>query len=714
MSFFKWCWQPKKLFLSRLTTHAPMTPAQAQTKIRELSAQIQHYNHRYYQDSVSEIPNFEFDQLLTQLVALEREYPQWQLPDSPSLRVGGAIAKEFVQVPHKRPMLSLGNTYNEEELKEFDQRIKKMLGETPYEYVAELKFDGVALSLTYRNGLFVQGLTRGDGDQGDDITANLKTIRTLPLRVDKKHLQPYQEPANEAAFPAEFEIRGEGFMSHQAFDRLNDEIAKENEKRTNEGKKLLTYLANPRNAASGAFKMLDSAAVARRTLDAYVYDLQADGLPFQTHEESLKFLQKAGFQVSPHFQKCQDIDAVMAYIKHWEFQRADLPLDTDGIVIKINSYAQRETLGFTSKSPRWATSFKYKAENAATELLSVSYQVGRTGAVTPVANLAPVKLAGTTVKRATLHNANEIARLDLHQGDAVFVEKGGEIIPKITGVDLTKRQAGSLRIEFVAQCPECGTGLVRRAEEVAYYCPNEKGCPPQIKGKIEHFVARKAMDIDSLGGKTIEQFFDRGLVKSPADLYDLRVEQIRELEGFKAQSSQNVVLGIAASKAQPFSRVLFALGIRFVGETVAEKLTIFFKNIDNLAKASLEELTSAPEVGGKIAESVRAWFAEPENLAHLERLRAAGLQFAESENELVKLSDKLVGKTFVVSGVFQQFDREAIKLLIEQHGGRNVSSVSAKTSYVLAGDDMGPAKREKAQKLNVTILSEAEFIAMIS
>jgi DNA ligase (NAD+) len=690
----------------------PMTPEQAQTQVRELSARINHYNQRYYQDSVSEISDYEFDQLLAQLIALEQQFPELQQPDSPTLRVGGAVTKEFAQVRHKRPMLSLGNTYSEDELREFDQRVKKLLGEEPCEYVAELKFDGVALSLTYRDGLFVQGLTRGDGEQGDDITANLKTIRTLPLRVDARHLQAYA-PAGEGGFPAEFEVRGEGFMSHDVFDRLNDEITKENESRAREGKKLQTYLANPRNAASGAFKMQDSRAVAKRALDAYLYDLQADGLPFQTHAESLEFLQKLGFQVSPHYQKCADIEAVVAFVRHWEFRRADLPLDTDGIVVKLNSYAQREALGFTSKSPRWAISYKYKAESAATELVSVSYQVGRTGAVTPVANLAPVKLAGTTVKRATLHNANEIVRLDLHQGDTVLVEKSGEIIPKITGVDLARRKPGSLRIEFVANCPECGTGLVRRPEEVAYYCPNEKGCPPQLKGKIEHFVARKALDIDSLGGKTVELFFDRGLIKSPADLYDLRAEQVRELEGFKEQSSQNIINGIAASRQQPFSRVLFALGIRFVGESVAEKLTAFFKNIDNLANASLEELTTAPEVGSKIAESVRAWFAEPDNLAELARLRAAGLQFTETEKEVTILSDKLAGKTFVVSGVFVHFGRDQIKSVIEQHGGKNVSSISAKTSYVLAGEDMGPAKREKAQKLGVAIISEDEFLQMI-
>jgi DNA ligase (NAD+) len=681
----------------------PVNATAAEQEIAELSAKILHYNQRYYQDSVSEITDYEFDQLLERLLALERAFPQLRQPDSPSQRVGGTVTKEFAQVKHRYPMLSLGNTYNEQELLEFDERIRKTLGDEPYEYVCEIKFDGVALSLTYRGGVLAQGLTRGDGEQGDDITANLRTIRTLPLRV-----------GGLPGGAAEFEVRGEGFMSRAVFDRLNEEITEENERRAQEGKKPLTYLANPRNAASGTFKMQDSAVVARRHMDCYVYDLLGENLPFATHSEALAALAKLGFQVSPGYELCPDIEAVVAFIKKWEFQRAQLPLDTDGIVIKINHYAQRETLGFTSKSPRWAIAYKYKAESAATELLSISYQVGRTGAVTPVANLAPVKLAGTTVKRATLHNANEIARLDLHLGDTVFVEKGGEIIPKITAVDLTKRQPGITHVQFITNCPECSTPLQRRAEEVAFYCPNEKGCPPQIKGRIEHFIGRKAMDIDSLGSKTVELFFDQGWLRTAADLYHLQAADIQRLEGFKEQSTQNILVGIEASKQQPFSRVLFALGIRYVGETVAEKLADFFQDIDQLQQATAEQLTAAPEIGGKIAESVVAWFADPDNQALVAQLRAEGLQMAGGAAKLEALSNKLAGKTFVISGVFENYEREALKDLIEQHGGKNVGSVSAKTTYLLAGEGLGPSKLEKATKLGVQILSEAEFTSLIA
>lgn len=678
-----------------------MTTEQAQKRIAELSEKIHYYNHRYYHDSVSEISDYEFDKLLEALGTLEKQYPELALPDSPTQRVGGAVTKEFVQVKHKFPMLSLGNTYSEGELLDFDQRVRKLLGNQSFEYVCELKWDGVALSMTYRDGLLVQGVTRGDGEQGDDITANIKTIRTLPLRVQADRL------------PQVFEIRGEGFMSREVFDSLNEEIAEENERREKEGKKLLNYLANPRNAASGTLKMQDSAAVAKRRINAYIYDLLCEENPFATHTESLDYLKEAGFQVSPYYRKCSTMEEVFAFIREWEVKREQLPLDTDGVVIKINNYAQREELGFTAKSPRWAIAYKYKAESAATELLSISYQVGRTGAVTPVANLQPVKLAGTTVKRASLHNANEIARLDLHEGDTVFIEKGGEIIPKITAVDTARRKTGALQIRFITHCPECSTALVRNSGEAAFYCPNDKGCPPQLKGKIEHFIGRKAMNIDSMGGKTVDLFFDKNMIRTPADLYQLRQEDILGLEGFKELSSQNIINGIEASKNQPFSRVLFGMGIRFVGETVAEKLADYFKSIDALAVADKETLVSVPEIGEKIADSIIAWFADADNRAYVESLRAAGLQLVSSGGREV-LSEKLTGKTFVISGVFKKYERDELKELITQHGGKNVGSVSAKTDFLLAGDGMGPAKLEKAEKLGVKIISEEDFEQMIA
>jgi len=678
-----------------------MTTEQAQQRIAELSEKINYYNYRYYHDSISEISDYEFDRLLEELTALEKQYPELALPDSPTQRVGGAITKEFTQVKHKYPMLSLGNTYSKGELLDFDQRIRKLLGSQPFEYVCELKWDGVALSIIYRNNVFVQGVTRGDGEQGDDITANIKTIRTLPLRVQADLL------------PQEFEVRGEGFMSREVFDSLNEEITEENERRKKDGRKLLSYLANPRNAASGTLKMQDSATVARRKINAYIYELLCEENPFTTHTESLDYLRKIGFQVSPHYRLCRNMEEVFSFIEDWELKRENLPVDTDGVVIKINNYAQRKALGFTAKSPRWAIAYKYKAESAATELQSISYQIGRTGAVTPVANLHPVKLAGTTVKRASLHNANEIARLDLHEGDTVFIEKGGEIIPKITGVDTARRKKGALPIRFITCCPECGTALVRNPGEAAFYCPNEKGCPPQLKGKIEHFISRKAMNIDSMGGKTVNLFFEKGMIRTPADLYQLRQEDILQLEGFKELSSQNIISGIEASKNQPFSRVLFGLGIRFVGETIAEKLADYFKSIDALAAADKETLTGMPEIGEKIADSIIAWFADADNRAYVERLRAAGLQLAVCGSYEV-LSNKLASKTFVISGVFKKYEREELKNMIVRHGGKNVSSVSSKTDFLLAGEGVGPAKLEKAEKLGVKIISEEDFEQMIA
>ncbi len=678
-----------------------MTDAQAQTTIQELSQKVSYYNEQYYQAHSSEISDYEFDMLLNKLIDLEKQFPQFALPDSPTLRVGGGITKDFVTLTHKRPMLSLSNTYNETELKEFDERIKKLLGDVPYEYICELKFDGVAMSLIYENSLLTNAVTRGDGEQGDDVTTNIKTIRTIPLSI------------HHQALPQSFEVRGEVVMPHDSFDKINDEIAKENEQREKEGRKLLTFLANPRNATSGTVKMQDSSVVAKRNLMFYGYDFLVDNQVFASHEQSLLALKEAKFNISADYEKCKNIAEVIDFINRWETKRYDLPMDTDGIVVKINDYAQREILGFTSKSPRWAIAYKYKAENAATILASVTFQVGRTGAVTPVANLKPVKLAGTTVKRATLHNANEITRLDLHEGDTVFVQKAGEIIPQVMSVDLSKRPQGVFPIKFVENCPECHTKLIRKEGEVAFICPNEKGCPPQIKGKLEHFISRKAMNIDSLGEKTVETFFATGLVRSVADLYKIKKEDILKFDGFKETSANNILAGIEASKQKPFKNVLFGLGIRFIGETVAEKLTDFFKTIENLQKASLEELTTAPEIGEKIAQSLIEYFKDTDNLALIEDLKNAGLQFTAQNEDKPQLSNKLEGKTFVISGVFAHYERDALKDVIESHGGKVLSGVSGKLNYLLAGENAGGSKLEKAEKLGVQVISESHFLEMI-
>lgn len=660
-------------------------------KIEKLRQKVDYYNTRYYIDSISEISDYDFDMLLEELIRLENEYPQFKTPDSPSQRVGGAVTKVFPSVVHKFPMLSLGNTYSFEELVEFDKRIRKHLSDEQYEYVCELKFDGVAISLTYEHGLLVRGVTRGDGVQGDDITPNIRTIRSIPLRIATNDL------------PEMFEVRGEAFLPLEMFRKINAE-------REDIGEE---PLANPRNTASGTLKMQDSSIVASRRLDCFIYSFLSDQPYFQTHEESLHWLKMKGFKVSEHVEVCRSIEEVFAYVERMEKERLHLPVGTDGVVIKINRFDQQEELGFTAKSPRWAISYKYKAESAATELLSVSYQVGRTGAVTPVANLKPVLLAGTTVKRASLHNANEITRLDIRPGDTVYVEKGGEIIPKITGVDLSKRKSGIPPIEYIEHCPACGTELVRTEGEALHYCPNESGCPPQIKGRVEHFIQRKAMNIDSLGPETIEALYEKGLVRSPADLYDLRKEQILELDRFAEKSAENLISGIEGSKSVPYERVLFALGIRYVGQTTAEKLAYHFRTIDRLIQASYEELLEAPEVGEKIAESILHYFSDQKNLDMLERLRAAGLQLESHKKEIVQESHRLGGKTFVVSGTFKSYEREALKDKIVAHGGKVLSSVSGKTNFLLAGDNMGPAKLKKATELGVQILSEEDFEAMI-
>ena len=667
-----------------------MTTQEAKRQIDELSEQLHYYNEQYYLHDNSVVSDYEFDQMLTRLQALENEFPEHKSPHSPTQRVGGGITKNFQTVQHKVPMLSLGNTYSQEELRDFDGRVSRGLDDATYEYFCELKFDGVAISLTYENGVLTRAVTRGDGTKGDDITTNAKTIRSIPLKL-------------KGQVPPVFEVRGEVFMPNEVFIALNKE-------REDVGEALL---ANPRNTASGTLKMQDSAVVAARKLDCYLYSLRIEDQQLATHAEAIERLEQWGFNVSKTYARCATIDAVLEYINAWEQKRLTLPVDTDGIVIKVNDLQQQEILGFTAKSPRWAIAYKYKAEDALTRLNTITYQVGRTGAVTPVANLEPVLLAGTTVKRASLHNANEIERLDLHEGDMVFVEKGGEIIPKVTGVDTSRRKLNATKVQYITHCPECQTPLIRKEGEAQHYCPNVKGCPPQIKGRVEHFIQRNAMDIDSLGERTIDQLYSNQLVTRPADLYRLTYEQVFELEGFKDLSTKNLLQGIEASKAIPFERVLFAMGIRFVGRTVAEKLAAHFKTIDAMQQASFDELIAVPEIGERIAESVIDFFKEAENIDHVNALKAAGLVFESTVAAVEPASNTFEGKTFVVSGVFEQFSRDELKAVITQHGGKVVSSVSGKLNFLVAGDKMGPSKLEKAQKNKVTIISEAEFLEMI-
>lgn len=664
-----------------------MTQDQAKKEIQKLTEQINHHSDLYYQQNRTEISDYEFDKLLEKLIVLEKQFPELKDLHSPSQRVGGAITKEFPTVYHKYPMLSLGNTYSQEELEEFDSRVAKGLEGAPYEYFCELKFDGVSISLLYEHGMLSKGVTRGDGVRGDEVTNNIKTIRNIPLKARGKNVPP------------SFEVRGEVFLPKEVFVQLNKEREDIGEEK----------YANARNTASGTVKMQDSGIVAQRKLDCYAYYLLGDESGIATHEEAIHKLEVMGFNVSPTYRKCGTIQDVLAYIQEWETKRGSLPLETDGVVIKVNNIEQQGLLGFTAKSPRWAIAYKYKAESTSTRLNGITYQVGRTGAVTPVAELAPIFLAGTTVKRASLHNANEIARLDLRIGDYVFVEKGGEIIPKVTAVDITKRHAGSAPVQYIEKCPECGTPLVRVEGEAAHYCPNSNGCPPQITGRIEHFIQRKAMDIDSLGAKTIEQLYKLGLVKSPADLYDLKTEDILRLEGFKDKSVKNLLDGIQKSKETPFESVLFAIGIRYVGKTVAEKLARYFKSIDKIARATQEELLAAPEIGEKIAQSVYQFFRNADDQREVERLRKAGLQLESTTQDPEKESDVLGNKSFVISGTFQNYERDQLHELILKNGGRILSSVSGKLDYLVAGDNMGPSKREKAEKLGVKIISEQDF-----
>jgi DNA ligase (NAD+) len=670
-----------------------MSPAEAKKRIESLSSELKQHNYNYFVLAMPTISDFDFDKKLEELSALEKEFPEYADSDSPTQKVGGDITKEFVTVKHRWPMLSLGNTYNEQELLDFDQRIRKAIGDN-FEYVCELKFDGLSISLTYEDGKMVRAVTRGDGIQGDDVTTNVRTINTIPKRL------------HNGGYPDEFEIRGEVFMHLKAFERLNAERLENGE---------LTY-ANPRNFASGTLKMQDSSEVAKRPLDCFLYFLYTDKLLFKTHWESLQAVKSWGFHVNEHSRLCGNIDEVFSFINHWDKNRFGLSYDIDGIVIKVNSYAQQQELGFTAKSPRWAIAYKYKAAQAETELLSVSYQVGRTGAVTPVANLKPVVLAGTTVKRATLHNADEIEkRLKLHEGDWVYVEKGGEIIPKIISVNLDKRNPSAPAIHYIKNCPVCHTLLERKEGEAAFYCPNDEGCPPQIVGKMQHFIGRKAMNIDGLGDETIETLYQKGFICHISDIYDLHQhsEELKQLGRFGEKSINNMLEGIEKSKQMPFEKVLFGLGIRYVGETVAKKLVAHFKTIDNLASASFEELIVAEEIGERIAHSLITYFSGEKHKEEIEKLKAQGLQFVSDEKEVILESEKLSGKTFIISGVFENYSRDELKDIIEQNGGKIVSSISAKLNYLVAGDNMGPAKLEKAQKLNIPIISDAELLGMV-
>jgi DNA ligase (NAD+) len=681
-----------------------MTAEEAKRRIAALTDEINRHNYQYYVLSSPLISDYEFDLLLEELSRIEAEYPEFISPDSPTRRIGADLTKEFIQVNHRYPMLSLGNTYSEEEIADFDGRVRKLLGDEGPEYVCELKYDGVAIGLTYRNGKLVQALTRGDGTRGDDVTTNVKTIKSVPLNL-------------WGDFPADFEMRGEIFMPRSSFNNLNTE-------RELNG---LQLFANPRNAASGSLKMQDPAEVSKRNLDSFLYSMMADEMPADNHYQCMQKAKEWGLKISPYIAKCHTLEEIYAFIELWDTGRKELPFDIDGIVIKVNSYRQQEILGYTAKSPRWAIAYKFKAERVSTPLLSVVYQVGRTGTVTPVANLKPVFLAGTTVKRASLHNADIIKKLDLHEGDHVFVEKGGEIIPKVIGVDPDHRALNANEVRFITHCPECGAPLERQENEAAFYCPNDTGCPPQIKGKLEHFISRKAMNIDSLGEGKIELLYDKGLVHNVSDLYDLRYDQLLGLEkvyeadesqkerkiSFREKTVENILSGIEQSKSTPFERVLFALGIRFVGETVAKKLAFHFGSIDAIMQASFDELKEVEEIGEKIAGSVISHFSIPSNVIIINRLREKGIIFQAEKTGPVVIEDRLGGKSFVISGVFQKFSREQLKEMIEKYGGKNTGSVTGKTDYLLAGEGMGPAKMKKAQSLGIKVISEDEFLAIL-
>lgn len=660
-------------------------------KIKALREALEQHNYNYYVLSAPTISDREFDEMMKELQVLEEAHPEYADPHSPTQRVGSDLSKEFEQVVHKYPMLSLGNTYSEDEVKDFYERIARDLNE-PFEIVAELKYDGTSISLTYEDGRLVRAVTRGDGTRGDDVTANVKTIRSVPLKLMGDR------------YPATFEIRGEILLPWAEFDRLNKEREEQEE----------PLFANPRNAASGTLKQQNPAVVAARKLDAYFYYLLGEELPAETHFDNLEVARSWGFKIPNVIRVCNSLEDIYDYIAYWDVERKNLPVATDGIVLKVNSLLQQRNLGFTAKSPRWAIAYKFQAERAVTRLNSVSFQVGRTGAVTPVANLEPVLLAGTTVKRASLHNADIIEGLDLHLGDKVFVEKGGEIIPKIVGVDVEAR--GLLvgdKVRFIRSCPECGTPLMRPEGEAAHYCPNEAGCPPQIKGKIEHFVTRRAMNIN-MGPETVEDLYEAGYIKDTADLYTLEIADLLRLERWADKSARNLMASLEESKQVPFERVLYGLGIRFVGETVAKRLVSAFHSMEQLEQASFEDLTAVDEIGERIARSIIAYFADERNRTLVNRLKEYGLQMSVAEEKLANRSEKLKGLSIVISGTFARHSRDEYKAMIEQHGGKNSGSVSGKTDYILAGDNMGPAKLEKAAKLGVKIINEDEFLNMIA
>ena len=659
-------------------------------QIEALRSELEQHNYNYYVLSAPTISDQEFDKKMKELQDLEAAHPEYYDPNSPTQRVGSDLSKEFEQVQHRYPMLSLGNTYSEEDVRDFYERTARSLNE-PFEIVAELKYDGTSISLWYEKGRLVRAVTRGDGTKGDDVTANVKTIRSIPLRLR----------GND--YPEEVEIRGEVLLPWAEFDRLNKEREEQEE----------PLFANPRNAASGTLKQQNPAIVAARKLDAYLYYVLGEHLPADTHYGNLEAARRWGLKIPDVMKICHNLQDIFDYIHYWDTERKNLPVATDGIVLKVNSLRQQKNLGFTAKSPRWAIAYKFQAERAETRLNSVSFQVGRTGAITPVANLEPVLLAGTIVKRASLHNADIIEGLDLHIGDQVYVEKGGEIIPKIVGVNTEARtmMIGD-KVRFITRCPECGTPLVRLEGEAAHYCPNDSGCPPQIKGRIEHFVTRRAMNIN-MGPETVEDLYEAGWVKNVADLYDLKITDLMSLERWAEKSARNLLNSLRESKSVPFERVLYALGIRYVGETVAKRLAMSFHSIDELMHASFEQLVAVDEIGDRIAQSVVTYFADERNRQIVERLRAQGLQMAVSEAVLANRSDRLKGLTFVISGTFSQHSRDEYKTMIEQHGGKNTGSVSGKTSYILAGENMGPAKLEKAAKLGVRIIHEDEFLKMI-
>jgi DNA ligase (NAD+) len=676
----------KSLFLSQIIDYA-MTEIERITQLRE---DLHRHNYKYYVENAPEISDYDFDIMMRELQDLEARHPEMADPNSPSMRVGSDLNKEFTQVEHRYPMLSLANTYSEAEVAEFYNRVKKDLNED-FEICCEMKFDGTSISLTYENGRLVRAVTRGDGVRGDDVTNNVKTIRCIPLVL---HGDDY---------PADFEMRGEILMPWDVFEQLNREREAREE----------PLFANPRNAASGTLKLQNSSIVASRKLDSYLYYILGAELPYDGHYENLEYARKWGFKISNAMRKCKTLEEIFEYIRYWDVERKNLPVATDGIVLKVNSLRQQRNLGYTAKSPRWAIAYKFQAERACTRLNSVSFQVGRTGAITPVANLDPVQLAGTVVKRASLHNADIIEGLDLHIGDMVYVEKGGEIIPKIVGVDKEARFMIGDKVQFVTRCPECGAPLIRYEGEAAHYCTNDSSCPPQIKGKIEHFISRKAMNIEGIGPETVDLFYQDHLIANMADLYTLKAADIVRLERMGEKSAENIVAGIERSKQVPFERVLFAIGIRFVGETTAKTLAKAFPSIDKLAQATLDDLIHVDEIGEKIAQSIIRYFADERNIKLIEQLREAGVQLEAAAVDISDHTNKLEGKSIVVSGVFSQHSRDEYKALIEKHGGKNVGSISAKTGFILAGENMGPAKLEKAQKLGIPIISENDFLAMI-